>query len=354
MTRCSEVAAELVLYVGDPTPWRPLTSHPSTVPSAMTVDLVACAHWHRWRPTRILWEQFVLPRRAAEDRLDLLHATGYILPLACRLPTVLTIFDLLALTHPEFCKPATRLHYRLLLPISARRARKVIVPSRTVRDQVCGLLRLATDRVEVIAPGIHPSFAEPPRPEMLARLRQHYDLPQHFVLCAGNLEPKKNLMRLVQAFQRARRAGLEGELILVGGAGWGTGLALPRPAPDVRWLGYVPPQSLPGLFHLASEVAFPAFAEGFGLPVVEAMASGTVVIASGVPAVAESDPQAVIHVDPLSIDSLALGLLRGRREKALRRRLINRGRRAAARFSWQRAAEKTWRVYEQVLADDKH
>jgi len=208
------------------------------------------------------------------------------------------------------------------------------------------------DRITVVAPGIHPSFAEPPGPEVLARLRQHYDLPPRFVLSAGNLEPKKNLERLVQAFQQARRGGLEGELILVGGAGWGTDLARPRPAADVRWLGYVPPRDLPGLFHLASEVAFPALAEGFGLPVVEAMASGTVVVASNVPAVAESDPQAVIHIDPLSVDSLAEGLLRGRREEALRRRLIDRGRRAAARFSWRRAAEETWRVYEEVLADD--
>ena len=249
----------------------------------------------------------------------------------------------------HFCRTATRWHYRCLLPASVRRAHRVIVPSQAVCDELRRRYRIAEDRVTVIVPGVHERFQRQPQPGELAELRWRYRLPPRFILFAGCLEPKKNLQRLIAAFHQARRAGLEGELILVGGRGWGTGLARPRPADAVRWLGYVPAADLALLYHLASELAFPALAEGFGLPVVEAMASGTVVVASDVPAVEDSDPQAVVSVDPLAVDDIAEGLLRARQDRALRRRLIARGRRAAARFSWQRAAEATWRVYQEIL-----
>ena len=338
---------KLVLYAGEPAPWR-RKLEPEI---GQGVELVALPTSSRFRPTRILWEQLVLPRRIVKDQLDLLHATGYVMPVVSRLPTVLTIFDLLAITHPDFCRPTTRWHYRLLLPLSARRARRVLAPSRAVRDQICEHLRLPAGRVNVVLPGIHQRFRDQPSGDELAEIRKRYTLPRHFVLFAGNLEPKKNLERLVAAFHEARSAGLEGELILAGGRGWGTRFARPRPAEDVRWLGYVPPPELPLLYRLASEVAFPALAEGFGLPVVEAMACGTVVVASAVPAVEESDPEAVVSVEPLAVASIAQGLLCARRDRRLRARLIARGRRAAARFSWQRSAEQTCRIYREVLGE---
>jgi glycosyltransferase involved in cell wall biosynthesis len=95
----------------------------------------------------------------------------------------------------------------------------------------------------------------------------------------------------------------------------------------------------------------PALTEGFGLPVIEAMASGTVVVASNVPAVQDSDPEAVVLIDPFCVESIAQGLLRARNDRPSRQRLIDRGKRAAARFTWPRAAEQTWNVYREVLAD---
>lgn len=333
---------ELVLYTGTATPW-------AQAKAQRGVEFVLRPGVGRWRLTRILWEQLVLPYRSTSDRLDLLHATGYVMPIATRIPTVLTIFDLLAINNPELCRPTTRLHYRLLLPPSARRARRIIVPSRAVRRELCEALQIPPSRVDVVLPGIHPRFYNEPQRAELAEVQRRYALPKRFILCPGNLEPKKNLERLVEAFHRARSAGLEGELILVGGPGWGTRFACPRPAADVRWLGYVPSEDLPLLYRLASEVAFPALAEGFGLPVVEAMASGTVIVASDVPAVEESDPEAVLRIDPLSVASQTEGLLAARRDRTLRKHLIKRGQRAASGFSWQQAAEATWRIYYEAL-----
>ncbi len=338
-------ASEIVFYVGPTEPWQ---REVAPLDETARVRLAVMPAWTRWRPQRILWEQLALPRRALADGLDLLHATGYVMPIALRLPAVLTVYDLLAITHPALCKPATRWHYRFLLPASLRRARRIIVPSRAVRDALCTRYRIAEDRVAVVVPGVHERFHRQPLPEALTDLSRRYGLPPRFVLFAGGLEPKKNLPRLVAAFHQARRAGLEGELILVGGRGWGTRLARSSPAAGVRWLGHVPAADLALLYRLASELAFPSLAEGFGLPVVEAMASGTVVVASDVPAVEETDPEAVVRIDPLVTTSIAEGLLLARRDPHLRRRLVERGRRAVARFTWDRAAQRTWKIYREV------
>jgi glycosyltransferase involved in cell wall biosynthesis len=113
-------------------------------------------------------------------------------------------------------------------------------------------------------------------------------------------------------------------------------------------LGYVPAEDLARLYKLASEIAYVGFGEGFGLPVLEAMASGTVVVASDVPAVEDSDPEAVVRVDPESVESIAQGLLDARQDEATRQRWVERGRAAASRFTWEQAAASTWRIYREA------
>ena len=124
------------------------------------------------RGGRILWEQLVLPWRASRDGIDAYHAPGYVLPLAMRAPTVLSVYDLIALRRPEFCTRSNRLHYRLVLPPSIRRARCVVVPSRTVRGQLLESFRLPLDRVVVVPPGIDDLFREAPDDERVAAVRR--------------------------------------------------------------------------------------------------------------------------------------------------------------------------------------
>jgi glycosyltransferase involved in cell wall biosynthesis len=340
--RRRESTDELLFYVGDPAPWlRQFASRAGTRSRLVPAPVAT-------RALRGLRYQLVLPRQVSRDGIDVLHATGYVMPLATRVPTVLGVFDLLALTHPELCRPAARWHYRALLARSIRAARRVVVPSRAVRDQVCERLGVPAERVTVVAPGVRQAFRRTPAPAELDELRRYYALHRPFVLFVGNLEPKKNLARLLRAHQDALRAGLEGDLVLAGGRGWRSRRL--RAREGLRWLGYVPAEDLPGLYRLASEVAFPSLAEGFGLPVVEALACGAVVVASQVPAVSESDPQAVVRIEPSSVSSITEGLLRARGDEPLRKELAARGPLAVRDLSWGRAAARVAELYREVVA----
>lgn len=292
-----------------------------------------------------------LPGRLRSEDLDLFHAPGYVSPVWADTPVILTVYDLLALDRPEVCRLGNRLHYRALLPLSVRRARRIVVPSSAVRLDLIRRIPEARDRVAVVPPGIDDSFRVSPSPEELASVRRWYELPDEFVLFVGCLEPKKNLERLIAATRMARQRGdLSGELVLVGQREWGPLRLDGRSMAGVRLLGYLPVEHLRAVYHCARLLVFPSLQEGFGLSVIEAMASGLPVVCSAVPALLESDPAAAIRVDPLSIPDIARGLAQGWHDAALRAELIERGRRAAARFTWQAAARRHWRIYEDALA----
>lgn len=305
----------------------------------------------RWRAGRILWEQLALPRLAREGGLDVYHAPGYVMPLAMGVPAVATLYDVLAFTHPACCKPANRLHYRLAVPPTVRRARRIVASSRDVRERILERFPAARGKVVVVHPGVEDAFRTPPAPGALEAVRARYGLDAPFALFAGSREPKKNLGRLVDAFAAARgRGAVDGELVLAGGAGWGDVLRGREAVPGVRRLPYVPDRDLPLLYRAARLLAFPSLAEGFGLPVVEAMASGLPVLCSDVPALGDSDPRAAVVVDPRSTDSIAEGLGRLWSDGELRDALRRRGLEASAPFTWDRAASRTWALYRELAA----
>ena len=304
----------------------------------------------RHRAGRILWEQFALPRRAKRDELDVFHATGYVMPLAMKVPTVLTLHDLLVFSHPAYCTRANRTHYRLVVPPSVRRARRILTLSTAVREHVRERFGVPAARIDVVPPGIDERFRQVPQEREVADVARRYGLSAPFMLAVGNHEPKKNLARVVDAFRALRERGtIDGELVVTGGGGWGNVLAGREQTPGLRLLPYIPADDLAQLYRAARLLAFPSLAEGFGLPVIEAMATGLPVVASDVPALLESDPDAAVRVEPTSVDSIADGLERAWNDEQLRSELRRRGLAAARPFTWANAARATLDVYRRAV-----
>jgi glycosyltransferase involved in cell wall biosynthesis len=235
-----------------------------------------------------------------------------------------------------------------------RRAARVIAVSDATRTELLARYRLPSGRVAVIPEAASAAFA-PPAAAALATVRARYGLARPYVLFVGFLEPKKNLRTLLEAVARLRRRGAWGgiELLIVGAPGWG---ADPAPHLDalglqdtVRFLGPVPDADLPALYGGALAFAFPSLWEGFGLPVLEAMASGAPVVASNRGALPEVTAGAALLAEPAPAPfAEALGTLLG--DAALRERLRVAGLARAAEFSWERTARETLAVYRAATA----
>lgn len=307
------------------------------------------------RAVRLAWEQAVFPGRLRAGGFDLVHAPGYLAPLAARLPVVLTVYDLIALRFPAWCRPANRVNYALLLPPSVRKAAGIVVPSEATRRDLAARFPGAEARTAVIPLGIDAAFAPRCDPAAQARLRARYGLPPRFILFVGDLEPKKNLPRLIDAFRLLRAGGgPDHGLVLAGHPSWGDAELRRRIAAaglggEVVLTGFVPAADLPDLYGMADVLAFPSRYEGFGIPPLEAMACGVPVVASSAGALPEVVGDAGLLVDPDDEAALAGALRDALTRPDLRAELAARGRERAARFTWRRAAEATERFYGAVL-----
>lgn len=269
--------------------------------------------------------------------VDVAHATGLI-PCATSVPLVVTVHDVAFLHTPEkFTRHGASL-MRRSLDVVRRRAALVICSSRaTMADCAdAGLapqrlrhVPLGVDRVEVTADDI-------------ARVRRRYLLPEQFVLFVGTIEPRKNLGRLVEAM---RRPGMPGPLVVVGADGWGDAADHVRDA-DTHFLGFVPGADLPALYAAATVFAYPSEKEGYGLPVVEAMAQGTPVVTSAGTSTEEVSAGAAVLVDPFDVDDIARGIVTAAGDSES---LARAGRRRAAELDWRNAAAATLAVYRELV-----
>jgi glycosyltransferase involved in cell wall biosynthesis len=275
------------------------------------------------------WYLGVLPLLARDA--DVLHCPTFRAPIRARLPLVVTFHDLAVLRHPETFNAWTQRYSRALLPRVVRAAARIIAVSEFTARELVDLLAVPKKKIRVIPNAVGPPFTA-----------KGDAADGDYVLAVSTLEPRKNLGRLVEGF---RRAGLNGcELRVVGARGWGN--VEPVPSAGVRWLGEVSDDELARLYRGARCAAYVSFYEGFGLPVLEAMACGTPVVTADLPPIHEF-ARGVVTVDPRDADAIAAGL-----NEALARgdELGREGREAAAAYDWGRVARKTIDVYREVAA----
>ena len=295
-----------------------------------------------------------VPIEALAGPVDVFHGLNYFLPARRgRAALVVTVHDLSALRHPQWHPPTRSLMHQTGVPRTLQAADHVITDSEAIRAEAIAHLGALPERVTVIHLAASPAF-RPHTPAELKPILDRWSLaPGGYLLFAGTIEPRKNIERLLEAVAalRGRRRHLP-PLILVGPRGW-RNRAIHAPiaaaAPHARYLGYVPPEELAALMAGTVAFVFPSLYEGFGLPVLEAMASGAPVVTSRGGALEEAAGGAALVVDPLDPETIAAGIEGVLDDATVRGELISRGLARAAQFSWDRTARETLQVYENAI-----
>ncbi|MEZ4520311.1 MAG: glycosyltransferase family 1 protein [Thermomicrobiales bacterium] len=309
-----------------------------------------------WPPARILWEQTAGIGLGRRDNLDVLHSPLNIAPVVAGAPSVVTVHDIAFERFPGHYPAGQRRYLSIMTKLSTRRASQVIAVSGATRDDLVSFYGIDPGRITVIHNGVESIFREHSAEEQSA-FRAANDLPDQFILFVGTLQPRKNLDGLLRAYALiADRIGWP--LVVIGGAGWlyspihrvvrNLGLS-----DRVRFTGYVEPADLPQWYAAAAIFAFPSHYEGFGLPVVESMASGTPVVTSATSSLPEVAGDAALLVDPSSPAEIAGALLELAENSERRRELARRGVEQSRRFSWRQAAAETHAVYKRAYRESR-
>jgi glycosyltransferase involved in cell wall biosynthesis len=289
-----------------------------------------------------IWEQLALPRRLRGGLLWSPSATG---PLAVR-QQVVTIHDCAFVDQADSYSRAFAAWYQFLVPRLARSIRRIITVSEFSKRRIVEVCRVLPEKVTVVYGGVSQQF-RPHSADEIAAAREQLGLPERYLLCVGSLEPRKNLARLLHAWQRVqpRLDGLT--LVLVGARGHVfRDAGLPQEPAGVQLAGYVAEELLPAVYAGAESFVYPSLYEGFGLPVIEAMASGVPTITSNLTSLPEVAGDAAVLVDPKDVESIAAGIERLAGDRLLRSALREKGLIQSRRFTWDRTAVETWQVLE--------
>jgi glycosyltransferase involved in cell wall biosynthesis len=300
---------------------------------------------------KIVWPNLVLPRRAARDNFDLIHATthyGTFMP--CRYRNVITVTDVSPVLHSETHGRMQVYYHRHILPHVLKRADAIVTISASSKKDILSRYRIAEEKVHVIHLGIDRRFV----PDIVGESAFIRTLPERYILNIGTLEARKNLPRLLEAFAIARGKGLPHKLLIGGARGWRLSnlagiVAEYKLEQDVVFLGFVEDADLPVLYSRADFFVYPSIYEGFGMPILEAMACGTPVITSNCSSMPEVAGDSALLVDPLDVQDMAARMIELAGSGDLRRSLREKGIGRAFLFSWEKTARETLAVYENVI-----
>ncbi len=302
-------------------------------------------------------EQIKIPLALKREKVTLFHAPHYVLPPLVRCRSVVTIHDCIHLMFPQYLPNRFALAYaRTSIALAARQANRVLTVSESSKRDILRFVDTQPAKIDVIYNAYDERFAIEPEEEDMARVRERYQLHDEFVLYAGNVKPHKNLERLIQAFDLVRKQGLDHLKLVLIGDDISKYSALRRAVHQynlhkyVRFLGYMPEETLAVMYRLAGVFVFPSLYEGFGLPPLEAMASGTPVVTSNVSSLPEVAADAAVLVDPYDPQAIADGIYRVLTDERLRHDLVRKGIARAGMFSWEKSVRRVRAIYGEVGA----
>ncbi len=304
--------------------------------------------------SRLIWEQTRFPKLIQKSGVDLLHSLHYTRPIRLPCASVVTFHDMTFFLYPELHTRARRMFFPQAIRINARKADALIAVSESTREDTIRLLGIPPEKIITTQLGVDPSF----RPIIDAgekrRIVEKYDLPEQFILYVGLIEPRKNLPMLISAYKRLIERDMEFKLILVGRYGWMHEQVLNQIEnleleTMIQLIGYVPQEDLALVYNLSSLFVYPTVYEGFGLPVLEAMACGIPVVTTDISSLPEIVGEAGILTPVNDVEALYEGIVLGLNDTDLRQKLVHKGQLRAAKFSWERTAQLTMQVYQRVM-----
>jgi glycosyltransferase involved in cell wall biosynthesis len=303
---------------------------------------------------RLIWEQYYFLTTAMRQECDLIHTPCFSVPRLTSIPKVVTAHDIIVLKYPKLMPPGSRWYFAKWIPYTYRCADHIISVSRATKDDLVHILGIDPDRITVIHHGLKPGFKRTTDPHEMNRIQYKHHAQGNFFLMVGTFEQRKNINHAIDAFARLARNDRNIKLILVGNQN-AHQLKMRRLAESlgledqVIFPGFISDLELATLYSLATAFLFPSAAEGFGLPLLEAMATGCPMIASDLRVFREIAGDAAVYIPTGDPSALADEMRKVLHDTAHRSELVRKSLAGALRFDWDHTAEETLRVYMRVL-----
>jgi glycosyltransferase involved in cell wall biosynthesis len=303
---------------------------------------------------RILWEHFYIPQALKRDKIDVFHEPSFIAPIFKSCPTITTVYDLAFIFHPECFTRRNVLYLNTMLSRSVRSSDRIIAISNSTKNDIINHFNIEQNKVRVVYCGYNDYFRAMDSKEACAGTLRKHGITGEFLLNVSMISPRKNLLTLLRSFKSARAKRKTGlQLVIAGSKGWlyeeifeeVSKLSLEK---YVIFTGYIPDEELLHLYNSAALMVYPSIYEGFGLPVLEAMACGCPVIASNTSSLPEVCGDAALLVNPLDAEGLSESICKALEDNAFRNRMAVRGFQRIKSFSWSKAANETLQLYKEL------